>query len=321
VAKPAVGLVAAGVVAVNPLWYQSSGILMSESVYLIAVPLLLLVAISCIDRPTPRRFLTLGIVIALAVLIRSEAIDFVILLGLPVLFLAFMPWRRRLMCAAVFIGGLALVLGPWLIRNEIQLGGTVLSTNGGVTLAGSYCPTTFDPHSSAYGSFDVLCAFGAAGLLELHSRPPGGASNWSELAINNTLTTESKQFALHNLGKLPGVVLAREESVWGFGNQQYQLRVAISEGRNRTNEEAGRILYWALLPFAALGAIVLAARSRKRFLVLAIPIVVVAVNAAVFYGSTRMRSAAEPTLAIFAAAGIVQIASWTGQRSHGSKIV
>jgi hypothetical protein len=306
-AGPAVGLVAAGVAAVNPFWFQSSGILMSESIYLVAIPLLLLISLECLDQPSVWRFLALGIAIAIAVLIRSEAIDFVVLLSAPVLYLATVSWSRRAVYTVALVGGLLLVLGPWMIRNEVQLGGPALSTNGGVTLAGSYCPGTFNPQASEYGSFDVYCSLGEAGILERYKKPPDHRTTWSELAINNALTTMSEHFARAHLGEMPGVVMAREEGVWGFGNQQYQLSLASSEGRNRTVEQLGQIGYWILLPFVVLGGITMAKRSRRRFVIIAIPLVVVALNAALFYGSTRMGTAAEPSLTIFAAIGLIVI--------------
>jgi hypothetical protein len=307
VAGATVGLIAAGIAAVSPLWFQSSGILMSESVYFIAIPTVLLVALLCIERGTVGWFLLLGATIAISVLIRSEAIDLVVLLGLPVLGLAVLSWRQRAFCGAAMLCGLLVVLGPWVIRNDIQMGGLTLSTNDGPTLAGSYCPDTLDGGNSEYGSYELDCAFGAAAIIERHERPPNHASAWSELQIDNALTTYSEKYARQHLGQMPGAIVARERSVWGFGNQQYQLELAQNEGRNRTWEMLGRDLYWVLLPFALVGSIVLAIHNRKAFAVLAVPVLVVAVNAAIFYGSTRMRVAAEPSLAVFAAMGLVAI--------------
>lgn len=93
--------------------------------------------------------------------------------------------------------------------------------------------------------------------------------------------------------------------MWGFGNQEYQLFLAAAEGRVQAYEQAGRILYWVLLPFVVLGTVVLTRHSRRRLVVILIPIAVVALNSAISYGSTRMRMAAEPSLAVLAAIGVV----------------
>ena len=56
---------------------------MSESVYLVVIPTMLLFALRCIDRPKWWDFAILGVLIGIAALTRSEAVDFIILLGIP----------------------------------------------------------------------------------------------------------------------------------------------------------------------------------------------------------------------------------------------
>jgi hypothetical protein len=301
-----VGIVAAVIAAVDPLWFQSSGILMSESVYLVAIPGVLLVALLCVERPTVVRFAALGILIGIATLIRSEAIDLVLLLGIPVVLIAARDWRTRILTGLAVVVGLFLMLTPWLVRNEVQLGGLSLSTDGGVTLAGSYCPATFDPNEPYYGSFNIICAL-AQDFVLVHSRSVHGEKPYSQLELNTALTKGAETFARGHLSDMPGVVVARELSVWGFGNQDYQLAVANAEGRVRGFEQAGYIVYWVLLPFVVLGSVVLARNAWRPCIIVIAPLVVVAVNAALFYGSTRMRMAAEPSLALLASIGVVAV--------------
>ncbi len=119
---PVVGLMAAGIAALSPLWIQPSAVLTSESVYLVVIPMMLLLAIGCIDRPNRRRCASLGIVIGLAALTRSEATTLVVLLGLPVVAFAFHSWRQRAIGILVLLAGFAAVVGPWLIRNDVKMG-------------------------------------------------------------------------------------------------------------------------------------------------------------------------------------------------------
>jgi hypothetical protein len=307
VAGARVGIVAAVIAAGDPLWFQPSGILMSESIYLIVIPAILLTALLCAERPTAWRFGNLGVLIAIATLIRSEAIDFIVLLGVPVIVIGTGDWRRRLETGLAMAVGFVLILTPWLIRNEIQLGGASLSTNGGVTLAGSYCSATFNPRDPTYGSFNVACAVYGFASAAHHTK-----SN-TELTINRALTSRAETFTRGHLSDMPRVVLARELSVWGFGNQSYQLSLAVAEGRVRGYEQAGMILYWVSLPFVIVGAVVLARLSWRRFVIVTVPLVVVALNSAIFYGSTRMRMAAEPSLAVLASFGIVATLTWIGR--------
>jgi asparagine N-glycosylation enzyme membrane subunit Stt3 len=61
---------------------------------------------------------------------------------------------------------------------------------------------------------------------------------------------------------------------------------------------------WVLLVLAAAGAVLLVRRRAPVLEVLA-PVALVAVLAVVFYGMTRFRFAAEPSLCVLAAAGLL----------------
>jgi 4-amino-4-deoxy-L-arabinose transferase-like glycosyltransferase len=304
-AGPGVGLLAAGIAALDPLWVQWGGYIMSESIYLVVIPTMLLVALRCIDRPTRWNFATLGVLIGVATLTRSEAVDFVVLLGLVVVALAASRWRDRIVFGVVFLAGVTLIVGPWLIRNEVQMGAPMLSSDGGTTLSGSYAPTTFSPSNPDYGGFDNNAQFGLAVLIVKWERPPNHAKSWTERSLSGALSNDAKSYALNHLSDLPGVVLAREGRVWGVYAPSAQLNFDVGEDDNgaRGPKQAGQILNWVLLLFAIVGGVQLARRSRRRFIVLAAPLVVVALNAALFYGSTRLRVAAEPSIAVLAAFG------------------
>ena len=310
VAGPAVGIGAALISAVDPLWLGPIGAVMSESIYLIIIPLALLLALECLARPTFWRFGALGLIVGLAVLTRSEAIDFVVLLGVPLLLMVHVSWKTRCTLGVALLVGAALVLGPWLVRNEVRLGGAVLSTQEGGTVAGSYCPLTFDRANPVYGGFDIECVYGAGVRVIWGGKATGRAGHWTEVSLDHALTEEAKQYALNHLGQLPRVVLAREESAWGLGNQNFQLGLAQAEGRNRTSELVGKALYWVFAPFVIVGAVLLARRSPQRFLLVMVPIVVTVLTVALVYGSTRMRALAEPSLAVLAAAGVVAAGRW-----------
>ena len=306
VAGPTVGICAAAIAAVDPLWLQPIGSLMSESIYLVVIPLMLLLALRCLEEPTIPRFAVFGVVMALAVLVRSEAMEFIVLLGIPLLVFSAVPWRRRGLLGLGLLIGLTVVLGPWLIRNELQVGGAVLSDQDGLTLVGSYCPSTFDPHSSLYGSFDGVNAESVGAYFALSVPPPDKATGWTELALDRQLTETGRSYARAHLSALPRVMLAREELTWNVGS----LDLLVDGGRNRTYEQLGRALYWLSLPFVILGSVVLARRSRAHFFVIFVPIVLVALTVALTYGSIRFRVAAQPSLAILAAIGGVRIAKF-----------
>ena len=322
VAGPAVGIGAALISALDPLWLGPVGALMSESIYLIIVPLALLLALKCLTRPTFWRFGALGLVIGLAVLTRSEAIDFVVLLGVPLLLMIRVSWKSRCTLGVALLVGAALVLGPWLVRNEVRLGGAVLSTQEGGTLAGSYCPSTFDRAAPVYGGYFNACVYEAGASLLWSSKADGRPRrrSWTEVALDHALTEEAKQYALNHLGALPRVVLAREESAWGLGNENFQLGLAQAEGRNRRSELVGKALYWVFIPFVVVGAVLLARRSPQRLLLVMAPVVVTVLTVALVYGSPRMRALAEPSLAVLAATGVVAAGRWLSSRFLGHRL-
>jgi 4-amino-4-deoxy-L-arabinose transferase-like glycosyltransferase len=318
VTGPLAGLVAAGLAAVSPLWFQPSGILMSESLYLVAIPAMLLIALACLERPTVWRFGGLGISIGLATLIRSEALDFVVLVGALVLVLVAAPWRIRFASAVALVVGLALVLTPWFVRNEVQLGGLALSDNIGSTFSGSYCPSAIDAKQPDYGTWNFACTVRAQDAI-LKEKPPKGSSSWTEVTLNDRMVSDSWSYIRSHLSEMPGTVVAREEAMTDVGDLGYQLQYAAAEGRSRPLEELGIILDWLLVPFAVVGAVVVARRNWRVFTVIAMPFVVVVANVAVFYGSTRMRVAAEPSLALLGATGIVAAVTKLRRRPKGAE--
>jgi hypothetical protein len=43
----------------------------------------------------------------------------------------------------ILLAGVVVVVGPWVVRNDIQLGALTLSTNSGSTWVGAYTHNTF----------------------------------------------------------------------------------------------------------------------------------------------------------------------------------
>jgi peptidoglycan/LPS O-acetylase OafA/YrhL len=314
VGGPLVGLVAAGIAAADPLWFQPSAALMSESVYLIIIATVLLVALRSLERPTRWRFVVLGAAVGLAALTRSDALGLSVILGVPLVLSAVRTARARLGLARCILAGLALVLAPWLIRNEIQMGGLALSDNQGGTLAGSYCPQALDPGNFNYGGFDGFCADAGAAYLVREAPPPNHARSWTELSVSNALWSATQPVIRRNLGALPGVVVARVENTLGLARTNQQVYLGALEGAVHSFERFGLELGRVLLVAELLGAIVLFRRSRARCAVVLAPVVAVAVNSAIFYGSTRFLAMAEPSLAVFAALGAGAVVAWLRRR-------
>jgi hypothetical protein len=218
-------------------------------------------------------------------------------------------WKDRLVVGLLVAAGIVLLVGPWVVRNDVSMGAPLLSTNGGDTLAGSYCTATFSPKLPTYGGFSDDCQFGDAAVYLKYGKPPNHQRHWTERTLTDAISGAGTHYARGHIADLPGVVLAREGRVWGVYSPGTQLDFDVAEDGNgaRGPKQAGQILNYALLPLAVGGGIVVLRRSKRQFAVLAVPVVVVALNAAVFYGSTRLRTAAEPTMALFAAVAVVTL--------------
>jgi len=128
-----VGVVAGVLVAVAPTMalYAMRGA--SENLF---IPLLLGVCLLVLTRdgrsPSTRRAALAGLLLGFAILVRSAALF--LPLVLPLWLLLRRP-RRESWRAALALGAVScLVLAPWVVRNEVVMHTTALSTNGGYTI-------------------------------------------------------------------------------------------------------------------------------------------------------------------------------------------
>jgi hypothetical protein len=105
--------------------------------------------------------------------------------------------------------------------------------------------------------------------------------------------------------RLPVVVAARVGRVLDVYRPAQMLVYEAGEGRPARWERLGVRLYWLLAPFAAAGALLLVRRGERRTLiVLVAPVLMVILTAALTYGSTRFRFAAEPSLLVLGAVAL-----------------
>jgi 4-amino-4-deoxy-L-arabinose transferase-like glycosyltransferase len=144
---PLAGLVAAAAVAVYPALLEYQGMLMGEP---LAATLLsgAVLAMLWADERGARTWLAPGLLLGALALVRPEYLA----ISFPIAVVIFARrgrdgWRAGLVQALVMLAGLAIVVVPWTVRNEVALGRFVpISTGGGqVLFAGSYMPSGGDP--------------------------------------------------------------------------------------------------------------------------------------------------------------------------------
>jgi 4-amino-4-deoxy-L-arabinose transferase-like glycosyltransferase len=262
-------LVAAALVALDPVLWKWDSQVLSEPLYAPLLALVLLATYAFRDQPTGRRGALLGGAIGLAALTRPEALFFV-----PLLIVLFAIWERRravrplaAMCAVC-----ALVLAPWVIRNWSAFDRPMMSNQSAETIAGANCPTTYN--GIGIGFWDVTCI-----------RPLGTVTqNEADRAAAQKAT--GLRYARHHLGRVPLVVMARIGRTWGFFRP-------VATGLDKA-------VAWILLALALPGLVILL-RRRVTVAILLLPPAVVTIASALSFGWLRYRFAADIALILLAA--------------------
>ena len=312
VAGSGAGLVAAAIVAIHPLFFQPDTILMSEGPYYFMVSAVLLGAFAVWDHAEQWwRWAVLGALIGLGALVRPEALLFVPLLALPIAIARRKAAWHLLGGFAVAFGVVAVVVAPWIARNAAAFDTVVpIASNGGVVVLGSNCDATYS--GRAIGSWDFGCVAVIAAVDPDRSQIERDGPN--EVEVYDYWRSKGLEYMGDHLGSLPKVVPARVLRTLGLWDPSAQLDFDVPEGRNRTAQAVGYGIHWVLLPFAVAGAIWAWRRRRGLTAILLVPIAVAVLDSAIFYGSTKMRAAADPSIAVLAAVGMVAAVAWARAR-------
>jgi 4-amino-4-deoxy-L-arabinose transferase-like glycosyltransferase len=297
-----VGLVAAGIAAITPNLWVNDGLVMSETVTGLAVVGALLCAFRFWDRPSLRRAAALGVLCGLAALARVEFVLFVVLLAVVVPCAARAARIDRGAFAVAAVMSALIVMAPWVAFNLARFHDPAfISTNDGITLAGANCAATYS------GSGIGLWALGSCtGNLD----QPGDESQQSTYFRHRGL-----EYVKHHASRVPVVVLARLGRTWSLYRPDDMVAFNVGEDRERWVTRLGLYAYYPTLLAAIGGAVALwRRRARGALWVLLTPAMVVTVGAVITYGQTRFRAAAEPSLALLAAVGVVAAIEWFRRR-------
>jgi 4-amino-4-deoxy-L-arabinose transferase-like glycosyltransferase len=291
-----VGLVAAGIAALSPNIWVNDGLVMSETLTALAVVGACLLAFALWDRPNLLRAAALGALCGLAAMGRAELVLFVPLLGVVVALTTRKPWADRAAFAFVVMLASLVVIGPWVGYNASRFeDGTFVSTNDGIALAGSYCDNVF------YGRGVGLTAIAGPTACIDNPPPPGDQSQ-----VEAVYRKRALHYMRTHLRRMPAVVAARIGHTWSLYRPMDMIAFNKGEGREGWVTRWGLVVYYPTLIAAVAGAIVMWTRRARRALwVLLVPAIGVTIGVAVTYGQTRFRAAAEPSLAILAAVGLL----------------
>jgi 4-amino-4-deoxy-L-arabinose transferase-like glycosyltransferase len=304
VAGERAGLLAAALAAVYPQLVMVDGTVITEALYAPLVAAILLATYRLLDRPGPWAAAALGAAIGVATLTRSEALLLVVLLALPACVVAGLRRRgRTIRLGAVAVGATALVLVPWVARNEATMGEpVVLTSNSGHTAAATVCDATFQAGSPYLGFARHECALRG---------PCVGIAD--ELAQASCQRDEAWRYMGDHVDRLPVVVAVRIARVWELYGYDQDLGYGELWSRSVPVAKAGLVLY-ALMLVLAVGGILRLRRRRVPVWPLLVPALLVTISAAMTFGFSRYRLAAEIPLTVLAGVGLDAGLRWAAAR-------
>jgi 4-amino-4-deoxy-L-arabinose transferase-like glycosyltransferase len=123
------GLIAAAIATLNPYLVWHDVHVNREIADQLVAAALVLLTLLLVDRPTRRRAVLLGVVSGISMLGNTR------LVFLPILCAVYVAWRlprarATALVAALVLGGAAIAVAPWLVRNEVSVGCFTLTTDG-----------------------------------------------------------------------------------------------------------------------------------------------------------------------------------------------
>ncbi|HMJ78251.1 MAG TPA: hypothetical protein VK507_19880 [Iamia sp.] len=243
-------LVAGALAAVHPLLWVNDVVLMPEGLFAVAVAGVALLALRFHDEPTAARAAWLGVGIGAATLWRNEALSAVVFIVVPLVAGLKLPTAARLARFGAVLGAVALVLAPWVAYNHSRFDRWALTNGVGAGLRVGTCDETF------YN--DTLVGLRSVDCLQEDGAEIREEANANEVGRSRVFQDNAVAYYRDNLGRAPTVVLARVTRVWGLWRPFESVRLDDAiEQRGAQRAQAGVVVGWALLPFAAYGALVL----------------------------------------------------------------
>jgi hypothetical protein len=225
------------------------------------------------------------------------------------------PTRRRAALACVGVGVALLTVAPWTIRNAVRLDAFVpVSNNIGTAIDGANCDLVY--RGDQLGLWRAT--FGTDDGAAARRRPQAEACfegfdieqpDFDEADVAAEHRKDGTAYARDHSGRLPVVAAARWLRTWGLFKPSQQIEFESLEGRPESWERLGTWMYWALLPFAIAGAVIVSRRRQVRLWPLLSTAVLVSLTTVATYGLQRFRIAAEPAIVVLAAVTICALAT------------
>ena len=292
-----IGLIAAGLAAINANLWMNDVVIMSETLATLAIALALLAVYRFIATPTLVAAAVVGALIGLAALARAELLLLAPITFVPVVLWArTLSWPARLGRVGVAAVAVLVVLAPWTLYNRARFTEPVLmSTNDGLTLIGANCDDVYGVNGDGgLGFWSLNCAFAVDDQI------PAGADQSVSSGVYRRIGV---QYIKDHTDRVPEVMLYRQARLWSVYGPDQMVWFNTGEGRARWASWVGFAQWWLLVVPAVAGA-VLVRRRRDDLWPLASTFVIVAVTGFAFYGIVRFRIAADLAVTVLAAVAL-----------------
>jgi 4-amino-4-deoxy-L-arabinose transferase-like glycosyltransferase len=284
------GLIAGALAAIYPNLWLGDALVMSETLTVLMVVVVLLLALRHHDRFSLASAATLGATIGFAAHARSELLLYVPLLAL--VGLRSQPLRDWTKRAGLVVLLAIVVVVPWITYNTSRFDTFVMmSTNEGSTWLGANCPPTYS--GPAMGGWILDCL--------ADPEPPAGENTAERSARRRDAAFT---FMSDHASRVPLVVasrLLRSADLFGVPEN---VRADVAEERPRWAVWLGMACWWVLAPLAAYG--LWRMRPGVRWIML-VPVIGVVVVTLVFYGSHRLRAPLEPIVVVAAGCALAEL--------------
>ena len=334
------------------LWINDE-MLMSESMYVLAIAVAVLLCYRFWDAPRIRSAVFMGLGIAFAALSRAEAISLFPFLAIPFGYLVTrrgggkIAWKQgtKFALASCVAGGLLIL--PWVAYNLTRFEHPVLLSNGaGSVLMASNCDSYVpagEPQAGTYrgtyrgtyaGYWSIFCSGGLDAKLD-HFYSPKKAAYYKQ-QLGNIPGTDTNFFgdeSTHeqawravgiaelkdHLGQMPRVVVLRVGRMWDFYRPGQNIFLnGVLEGRGEWQSRLATYEYFPLLALS-IGGLVLLRRRRVPILPFLAIALTITITAATSFGITRYRAPVDAMLPVLAGGMLVWLFehAWEWWKQHG----
>jgi 4-amino-4-deoxy-L-arabinose transferase-like glycosyltransferase len=313
------GRLAGWLAALHPLLVFFCGYLLTETTFTAVLLVALTASAAWVKTPRPARALGVGLTWGCAALTRPTA------LLLPAVVAAWawvplgltMPARDRMRHMALLLLGLALVVGPWTLRNALVLHAFVpVTTGGGRALLDS---------NNAEVWRDPLRRGGAIGTAQLEPYA-SELRGRSEPEADAVARRRAWEFLAGHVREWPAMAAAKLARLWRLTAEGGGTGAWQSERSPFTRVLAAidPLRIWSLLtwPFALWGMAQTLRGPRRFYQGLGLLVVLYfTALAVVFWGALRMRVPVEPMLVLFAAVGFEDARRRVRMRTRALRVI